>query len=57
MDVAEGGDVADVEERDVAQRDRLGEAQRRRDHVELRCVIVSVDMSDNSELADKRDVP
>lgn len=35
VDVAEGGDVAEVEERDVAERDRLGEVELGREDVEL----------------------
>lgn len=38
VDVAEGGDVPEVEERDVAQRDRLGEVQLGRQDVVLRAV-------------------
>jgi hypothetical protein len=35
VNVAEGGDVADVEEGDMAEGDRLGEAQRGRNDFEL----------------------
>lgn len=59
VDVAEGGDVAEVEEGDVAERDRLGEVELGREDVELSrrpSQYVVVEVKDDEE-EDKDDAP